>query len=206
MVQPRPGETSRPPRRVRSLRRAGTLVTWAGRMIRAPARVTPEAWASRWPVHAFTSSGGCSAGRCRRMDGCELRARSAAPTAATPANRDCIADCREPPGRSRVYGKVQWRSPRERTARSATVPDRSALEVEAECQDSNRPPGVRGVYGSFGEVEASVMVEKAEGRKFCKACGTPAARGRCEHCGQVLELSDRYGLVEDGGGPLCGVP
>lgn len=44
------------------------------------------------------------------------------------------------------------------------------------------------------------MAEKAEGRKFCKACGTPATEGElCEHCGQVLELSDRYGLVEEEG-------
>ncbi|MER5686710.1 zinc-ribbon domain-containing protein [Streptomyces sp. NPDC002205] len=44
------------------------------------------------------------------------------------------------------------------------------------------------------------MTGKAEARQFCKACGTPAREGElCEHCGKVLELSDRCGAVEDEG-------
>lgn len=49
------------------------------------------------------------------------------------------------------------------------------------------------------------MAENAEGQQSCKACGTPAGEGElCEHCGKVLELSDRRGVVEDEG-PLRGV-
>lgn len=44
------------------------------------------------------------------------------------------------------------------------------------------------------------MAEKAEGQQSCKACGTPAGEGELrEHCGKVLELSDRRGVVEDEG-------
>lgn len=47
------------------------------------------------------------------------------------------------------------------------------------------------------------MAEKAEGQQFCKACGTPAREGElCEHCGQVMELSDQRGLVEDEGAAM----
>ncbi|MFD7712826.1 hypothetical protein ACFV6E_39930 [Streptomyces sp. NPDC059785] len=35
---------------------------------------------------------------------------------------------------------------------------------------------------------------------YCKACGTPAGEGSvCAHCGAVLDLPEREGLVEDEG-------
>ncbi|GGX52039.1 hypothetical protein [Streptomyces minutiscleroticus] len=41
---------------------------------------------------------------------------------------------------------------------------------------------------------------EARGRRFCKACGTPAGDGGlCPHCGAVLDLPEAGGLVEDEG-------
>ncbi|MFI9472382.1 zinc ribbon domain-containing protein [Streptomyces sp. NPDC052492] len=42
--------------------------------------------------------------------------------------------------------------------------------------------------------------ENNQGNRFCKACGTPAEDGKlCNHCGTVLDLPDKTGLVEDQG-------
>jgi hypothetical protein len=42
--------------------------------------------------------------------------------------------------------------------------------------------------------------ENNQMNRFCKACGTPAGDGElCAHCGAVLDLPDKAGLVEDQG-------
>ncbi len=42
--------------------------------------------------------------------------------------------------------------------------------------------------------------ESRQAQRFCRACGTPAGEGQlCQHCGQVLQLPDPAGLVEDEG-------
>jgi hypothetical protein len=61
---------------------------------------------------------------------------------------------------------------------------------------------VRGPEAGTHDI-GDVMTEKIEGQqagRYCKACGTPAEGATlCEHCGAVLDLPDRGGLIEDKG-------